>query len=81
MSPRVSGKHLLFIGLLAFVDAQPIFPDGVSSVMNSVSTRQKGITSTLKDDSDKVSALVRGSSTAIQGDLLEEAVQQDLQQA
>ena len=70
-----------YCGLVVFVGAQPIFPDGVEAITKSMSTRQRSIVSAVKDDKDKVKLLARGASAALEDDLLEEAAQRDLQQA
>lgn len=67
-------SSLLSLALAWFVSAysQPVFPEGVAPLMESMGEKQKGATAS-KDDAGKVEELERGAGAAAQEDLAEEA--------
>ena len=67
--------------LISCAASQPMFPDGVAAIMNSMSARQASIMSSAGDDAGKVKELARGGSASIQAGLVQEAAGRDLQQA
>ena len=79
MSYVIHGFLCACIGMFVSIGAQPIFPDGISSITKSVSARQNLVSSTT-DDKAKVDVLMRGGSAALQEDLLEASARRDLEQ-
>ena len=64
----------LVSGWFAFARSQPVFPDGVAPLLKSVSERQGVAMASAASDADKVNALKRSSSVAVQEDLMEEVL-------
>ena len=69
--------EFVFSFLLVVGNSEPIFPDGVSAILQTMNSK----TPTTPDDKPKVDALSRRGSHALEDAMVEELVQQDLAKA
>ena len=80
-----SGQAVCFTGMVVWrfllvnvVSAQPIFPDGVATILNSLADRQAGIAQPSKDDARKLEILKAEAADGLKRDLIAESDHNEL---